>query len=508
MKYRRVMIAAPKSGSGKTMITCALLWALKDRGEKTVSFKCGPDYIDPMFHEKAMGISAGNLDTFFTDEEQTRRLFMDGAGKDTMAVLEGVMGVFDGLGGVREEGSSYHLARTTGTPIILVADVKGMGRSVIPFLAGFLAYDRERLIRGVILNRMSEGYFKIIKPLIEDELEIPVLGYFPERKELGIESRHLGLVMPDEMRDIREKLREASEQLERTVSVDLILEIARGGKELDEGEDGGLERKPGDHREEGPGREPGGRLDEEMERRLGDRQERKQEDADGKNGKRPADNKEDCSRRRQTAIRRKPVIGIARDEAFCFYYRENLRMLEEYGAELIWFSPIHDERVPDKCHGLLLGGGYPELYAGKLSENEGMRDSVRQAIKKGMPVVAECGGFMYLHEELVGRDGIRFAMAGALPVACFYTGRLVRFGYIEIEEKRSIFLPEGERIKGHEFHYYDSTDNGSGAVAIKPATGKTYSCIVENENCWMGFPHLYYPSNGGFVRKFIEKIII
>ncbi len=501
MRCRRVMIAAPKSGSGKTMITCALLKALKDRGEKVVSFKCGPDYIDPMFHEKAMGISSGNLDTFFTDREETRRLFMDEAGEAGVAVLEGVMGVFDGLGGVREEGSSSHLAQVTGTPIILVADVRGMGRSVIPLLSGFLAYDRERLIRGVILNRMSEGYFAIIKPLIEDELGIPVLGYFPERKELGIESRHLGLVMPDEMRDIREKLEAAAIQLERTVSVDRIVEIARGGNGLDEEPESRIAEIA----------RGGNGLDEEPERGPGDRQERGPEDpgsgTGGRNGRKPAGGESGCGRGRQRAVRPKPVIGVARDEAFCFYYRENLRMLEEYGAELIWFSPIRDKRVPDKCRGLLLGGGYPELYAGKLSENQGMRDSVRQAVKKGMPVVAECGGFMYLHQELVDRDGVRFAMAGALPAACFYTGRPVRFGYIEIEEKRSIFLPEGERIKGHEFHYYDSTDNGSSAVAIKPVTGKTYSCVVESENCWMGFPHLYYPSNGGFVRRLIEKMI-
>ena len=203
MKGRSVMIAAPKSGSGKTVITCALLQALKNRGEKVVSFKCGPDYIDPMFHETAMGIPSGNLDTFFTDEEQTRRLFTDGAGEDQIAVLEGVMGVYDGLGGVRKEGSSYHLAQVTGTPIILVVDAKGMGRSVIPLLSGFLAYDRDRLIGGVILNRMSEGYYNIIKPLIERELKLTVLGYVPEQKELGFESRHLGLVIPDELEDIK-----------------------------------------------------------------------------------------------------------------------------------------------------------------------------------------------------------------------------------------------------------------------------------------------------------------
>ena len=316
MKGRSVMIAAPKSGSGKTVITCALLQALKNRGEKVVSFKCGPDYIDPMFHETAMGIPSGNLDTFFTDEEQTRRLFTDGAGEDQIAVLEGVMGVYDGLGGVRKEGSSYHLAQVTGTPIVLVVDAKGMGRSVIPLLSGFLAYDRDRLIGGVILNRMSEGYYNIIKPLIERELKLTVLGYVPEQKELGFESRHLGLVMPDELEDIKGKLEKASGQLEKTVSVDGIVKLAGEGRRPD---GGGSERR-------GRGREM------------------------------------------YPALKKRPVIGVARDEAFCFYYRENLRMLEEYGAEILYFSPLHDKKVPDKCYGLLIGGGYPELYAGACGD--------------------------------------------------------------------------------------------------------------------------------------------
>lgn len=469
MNLKRIMIAAPKSGSGKTIITCALLQALKDRGEKTVSFKCGPDYIDPMFHEKAIGIPSGNLDTFFTDEEQTKKLFLDEAQEDGIAVLEGVMGVFDGLGGIREEGSSYHLAQVTGTPIILVADAKGMGRSVIPLLAGFLGYDKGHLIHGVILNRMSEGYYKVLKPLLEKELKIPVLGYFPEQKELQIESRHLGLVMPDEMEDIKEKLVKASRQLEKTVLVDRMVEIAETGKELDV--------------------------------TLGkDRRRDSEEIAGGtieSNG---------YEYRKGTAVKAKPVIGVARDEAFCFYYRENLRMLEQYGAEITYFSPLNDKRVPDQCHGILIGGGYPELYARKLSENESMRESVRQVIEKGMPVVAECGGFMYLHSRLFDKDGVTFSMAGVLPASCFYTGKLVRFGYIEIEEKKSIFLPKGEKIKGHEFHYYDSGDNGNDATAVKPVTGKTYPCIVEHEHCWMGFPHLYYPSNDAFVKAFIEKM--
>lgn len=430
----RIMIAAPKSGSGKTTVTCALLQALQERGEKTVAFKCGPDYIDPMFHKTVIGVPSYNLDTFFTGERETARLFSRHAACGGIAVMEGVMGLYDGLGGVREEGSSYHLAKVTDTPVILVADVKGMGRSVLPFLAGFLQYDTAHLIRGVILNRISRSFFETIKPLIEEKLHLSVVGFLPDQEIFRMESRHLGLVMPEEIAAVREKLSAVSEAFVETVSLPDLLEIAGGA---------GTETKP--------------------------------------------------------------VIAVARDEAFCFYYEDNLRMLEECGARLAFFSPVHDQELPEGCRGLLLGGGYPELYAETLSQNTAMRKAVRRAVESGMPVVAECGGFLYLHDTLTDKNGRKYAMAGVVQGDCFDTGKLVRFGYVELEEKARIFLPEGERIRGHEFHYYDSTNNGDGVLAEKPVTGKRYSCVIEGETCWMGFPHLYYPSNPHFAQAFVEK---
>ena len=452
MKINRIMIAAPKSGSGKTVITCALLQALKSSGKQVISFKCGPDYIDPMFHEKVIDIPAGNLDTFFTDEIQTRELFLSRASKNNFAVLEGVMGIFDGLGGVREEGSSYHLAKVTKTPIVFVIDVKGMGRSVIPFIAGFLSYDKEHLIQGVILNRISKEYYKTIKSLIEEELKIQVLGFLPDRENFHIESRHLGLILPDELEDIKEKMQHISEEFCKTVSIESIMKIAESAEEMESGE-------------------------KEQEMRA----------------------------HKKTMPKDKPIIAVAKDEAFCFYYAENIRMLEEMGADIKYFSPIHDNKLPDRCHALLFGGGYPELYAENLSANCKMRAAVKKAVENGMPVVAECGGFMYLHSALKDKEGISHEMTGVIPAVCFYTGKLVRFGYIEIREKQSYFLPESAKIKGHEFHYYDSSLNGDDAVAVKPVTGKEYSCMIEDETRFMGFPHLYYPSNPAFAEQFVKK---
>lgn len=450
MKFNRIMIAAPKSGSGKTTITCALLQILKDEGENVVSYKCGPDYIDPMFHQKVLEVPSKNLDTFFTDEEQTKQLFLDNRTEDDFTVLEGVMGLFDGLGGIRKEGSSYHLAQVTQTPIILVVDAKGMGRSVIPLIAGFLAYDKERLIKGVILNRMSKSYYEIIKPIIEQELDIKVVGYLPEVKQFQMGSRHLGLVLPDELEDIKEQLQKTSEELCKTISVEKVIQIAKDVAELD--------------------------CCEELL----------------------------YSKEAVCEVSDAPVIAVARDAAFNFYYEDNLQLLETYGAKLEFFSPLYDKKLPDRCCGILLGGGYPELYAETLIRNTDMLAAIKEAFKNEVPVVAECGGFMYLHSSLVDNEGKCYAMAGVLPGKCFYTGKLVRFGYVELREKGASWMGDMS-IKGHEFHYYDSEENGADCVAMKPASGRSYDCIITNENCWMGFPHLYYPSNPEFAKRFVEK---
>lgn len=456
MKINRFMIAAPKSGSGKTMITCALLQLLKDSGKNVSSYKCGPDYIDPMFHKKVLGVPSKNLDTFFTDEKTTVQLFLDERADGDFAVLEGVMGLYDGLGGIYEQGSSYHLAKVTQTPIILVVDAKGMGKSVLALIAGFLQYDTHHLIKGVLLNRMSKGYYDIIKPLIEKELSVKVVGYFPEQKDIGLSSRHLGLVMPDELADIKEQLDELAERLKKTIDLDMLLDIAVEAEEI---------------------------------------------------------TKTTNTEQMQIQNQNNTVnIAVAMDEAFCFYYEDNLRLLEKCGAKLQYFSPLHDTKLPDNCDALLLGGGYPELYAKELSENLSMRNSIKTAFKTGLPTVAECGGFMYLHtyihnicEEDADAQNYVFGMTGALDSECHFKGKLVRFGYIELEEKHNNFLPTDEKIRAHEFHYYDSTDNGADCIATKPATGRSYDCVISHDNYWLGFPHLYYPSNPHFAESFVRK---
>ena len=485
MKLDRVMIAAPKSGSGKTTITCALLQSLKEQGISVVSYKCGPDYIDPMFHKEVLGVPSRNLDTFFTGEEETRALLMAGRTEGELAVLEGVMGLYDGLGGIREEGSSYHLAKVTGTPIVLVVDAKGMGKSVLALIAGFLQYDTEKLIRGVILNRMPGAYYQTIKPLIERELSVAVVGYVPDQRHLELKSRPLGLVLPKEQEEVAQQIRDFAAELQKTVSIEKIREIAAEAVKLPEMSKG----------------------DSDLPYHLEDSAEEKHVYMEPVTVSIMKSNDEDKAEAREMTDddTASPLIAVARDEAFCFYYEDNLRLLEEHGARLCSFSPLQDSHLPEGCDGILLGGGYPELHLQELEQNVSMRNEIRAAMERGIPCVAECGGFMYLHETIEDQEGQQYRMTGVLPGICINKGKLVRFGYIELQEGAPSFLPEGTKIRGHEFHYYDSSHNGEDCMAVKPVTGKSYPCVIETQNWFLGFPHLYYPSNPGFAESFVEK---
>ncbi|WP_313134622.1 cobyrinate a,c-diamide synthase [Anaerocolumna sp.] len=447
MKVPRIMIAAVSSGSGKTFLTCSLLQALVDLEKKVAAFKCGPDYIDPMFHQKVIGVPSKNLDTYFTGENVTKYLLLEGAKEKNISIIEGAMGLYDGLGGIKEEASSYHLAKVTKTPIILVIDGHGMGRSVIPLISGFLQYDRSQLICGVILNNITGMFYETLKPELEAQIPVPVLGYFPKQKDIHLESRHLGLQMPHEIADLKKQVKKSADIIKTTVSIDKIMALALQAVDL------------------------------EAEEVLITPEEKN--------------------------IR----IGVARDEAFCFYYEDNLKLLQKFGAELIYFSPLRDSKLPDHVHGILLGGGYPELYAKELSENNQMKASVKEAIDNGMPSIAECGGFMYLHETMEDMEERAYSMVGAVRGRCHYTGKLVRFGYINIMEGKGNFLSKNTGIRGHEFHYYDSTVNGTSCIAQKPVSGKEWQCIHAAKSHWWGFPHLYYYSNPGYVKYYLERAL-
>lgn len=449
----RLLFAAPGSGSGKTLLTCGFLEVLKRRGLKPHSFKCGPDYIDPMFHRYVLGVPGGNLDSFFLSEEPLRRELrrvLDNEQEDgSIAVLEGVMGYYDGLGGILTAASSYEVACLTETPVILVVDAKGASLSLAALVKGFCSFREDSRIKGIILNRLSPMLFDRLGPAILKECAVPVLGYLPENTRYCLNSRHLGLFLPDEIKNLRQTIEKLAGQLEKTLDIDAMLEIA-------ERESGSLERCT----EATDGRESG--------------------------MKRP---------KKTGGIR----IGVARDAAFCFYYQENLRLMEEMGAELVYFSPLKDTCLPERISGLLLGGGYPENYAKELSKNSAMLASIRLSVLSGIPLLAECGGFLYLHRSLESSGGEEYPMAGVLDSKAYRTARLSRFGYVTLE------LPGGRTIKGHEFHYWESEDPGEDWLARKPAGGRAWPCMYQREGQIFGFPHLYYPSNPSFLEDWLLR---
>ena len=457
--FPRIMLAAPKSGSGKTLLTCGLLEVLRRRGLNPIACKCGPDYIDPMFHRYVLGIPGRNLDSFFLPAEGVRKVLVDAVREEQagIAVLEGVMGYYDGLGGTETSASSWEIAEITDTPAILVLDCKGASLSAAAMASGFLHFRKKSHIAGVILNRVSSMYYERLAAAVE-ESGLPVLGYLPESEEYRMESRHLGLFLPGEIDRLRERIGRLADQMEKSIAVDRVLEVA-------------------------------GMLPLRIENKEKEKAENESMEAESI-AKFPA-----CQEQKVTSRVR---IGVARDEAFCFYYQENFRLLEQMGAELVYFSPLRDKKIPDRVDGLLFGGGYPENYARELAKNAAMRESIRRSIAAGMPFLAECGGFLYLHRTLEGSDGKHWEMAGVYPFDAYRTNRLRRFGYVRL------LTSSGQEIHGHEFHYWESEDPGTDWEAVKPTGNRSWRCIHEKGGQIGGFPHLYYASCPDFLRKWLD----
>ncbi|MDD3169548.1 MAG: cobyrinate a,c-diamide synthase [Eubacteriales bacterium] len=450
----RIMIAAAGSGSGKTTVTCGLLQAFLNRGWKPASYKCGPDYIDPMFHSEVLGIKSRNLDLFFTDENTTNYLLCRNAGTADLAVLEGVMGYYDGLAGKSTDCSSYDLSRKTGTPVILVADCKGMSASIVALIKGFIELRKDHCIKGVILNRIPPMLYEEIKNLIEEELPIEVLGYLPVMADCRLESRHLGLVTAKEIGNLQEIITKVAAQMTASVDLDRILAIAEEAPSI---------------RFQIP----------EAIKRI----------------------------RAQTKHEAGVKIAVAMDKAFCFYYQDNLDLLAELGAELIPFSPLEEKALPSDIQGLILGGGYPELYLEQLSGNQTMLESIRGAIEGGLSCLAECGGFMYLHQWMKDRDGTRYRMAGVIEGESFPTERLTRFGYLTLTAlEDNLLCAKGTELKGHEFHYWDSTNTGHGFQAKKPLRKTSWDCMIIKGNLLAGYPHIHFYSNIEAAIEFLGKV--
>ena len=439
---KRIMIAGTNSGCGKTTITCAVLQALVNRGYNVSSFKCGPDYIDPMFHSKIIGAKSRNLDRWFCNKDTVNYLLHKNSGD--ISVIEGVMGFYDGA---NDKASSCHVALDTGTPVVIVINCKGMSMSIGAAMKGFLTFRKPNNIAGFIFNHLPESLIDMVKNLCSD-MKTEYLGRFPDCTYCKIESRHLGLVTANEINGLKEKMQRLAETAEKNILIDRIIDVSENAVTID------------------------------YVKTLV------------------------CPEFISKSIR----IAVAYDKAFCFYYEDNLDMLREMGCEIVKFSPLSDHKLPNNISGLIIGGGYPELYAEKLSENKSILEDIRCKISDGLPTIAECGGFMYLHKTLEGNDENDYNMVGAIDGRAYKTDRLQRFGYIVLTAlSDNMLCGKGLSISAHEFHYWDSTYCGSDFIAEKISGRVNYNCIHASDSLYAGFPHLYFYANSQTAITFVKK---
>lgn len=442
----RLIIGAPKSGSGKTTVVCALLQLLRQRGMKTTAFKNGPDYIDPMFHAQVLGVPSYNLDLFLFGGEAggirtARQLIARHTGNTALAVIEGAMGYYDGIAAT-SEASTYALAGAVSAPAVLVVDGKGAALSLAAQIKGLAEFRTDSHITGFIVNNVSRSVYDYFKDIWKRETGLIPLGYIPVMEDCRLSSRHLGLITADEIKNLRQIMNKLAAQAEQSIDVEGILRLARSAPELSYD----------------PVVIPSG-----------------------------------------TPVR----IAVAKDKAFCFYYEDALDLLTQMGAEIIPFSPLTDARLP-LCDGIYLGGGYPELYVQELQQNTSMRENIRKAIQQGMPCLGECGGFMYLLEQF-RQDQQTRNWAGAIKGTCAMTSGLIRFGYVTLVARQNTLLCRaGESIRAHEFHYSDSTHNGSAFTAHKALGKRSWPCIYAQGNLLAGYPHIHLWGNPKWAWNFLE----
>lgn len=459
MKIPRIVIAGTNSGCGKTTITSGIMAALTKRGLTVQPYKVGPDYIDPMFHTRITGRYSRNLDSWMLDEQVVKYLFAKNTSGADIAVIEGVMGMYDGFGARSKVGSTAHVSTILEAPVILVLNVQGMSLSAAAMVDGFRRFDNRVDIQGVILNNISsEAHYSLMKDIIESNAGLRVVGYLPRSNKYALESRHLGLVTSSEVENLNGKLDALVEQVEKTLDLSLLLEIAQQAEEF-AAVPNPLTALP---------------VCESGEKGF--------------------------------------KIAVAMDKAFNFYYRDNLELLETLGAELKFFSPLEDTALPDGVKGLYIGGGYPEVWARKLAENSSMQNSIREQIQKGLPTYAECGGFMYLTESIRDREGNCHSMVGVIPGGCEMTSSLKRFGYVEVEAlEESVICKPGYKIRAHEFHY--STAQIPETVSscyrvVKKREGRpdtTWACGYKAHQVMAGYPHLHFCSNPEFAVEFVRS---
>lgn len=433
----RIMISGTNSGCGKTTVVCAVLQALADRGENICSFKCGPDYIDPLIHKKVIGVDTHNLDSCFCTKDTLNYLIDRQSDKKT--IIEGVMGFYDGING---RHSSYTISCDTNTPVVIVIDCKGMSESIAAVMKGFLTYKEPNNIVGFIFNRLPESLVPDVENMC-DKMNVRYFGRFPDLRDISIKSRHLGLAA-DDIDELRKKIKLMGALAQEHIDLEDLFKYSIDLPEY----------------------------------------------------KFTVPN----------IITKKTIrIVLSSDDAFCFWYHENTELLTFLGCEIVMFSPLHDKRLPKDINGIILTGGYPELYAKELSENHSMLSEIKNTLISGIPAIAECGGFMYLHDEIEDAKGDFYPMVGSIKGRCFKRDKLSRFGYIRLTAKSdNLICKSGESLKAHEFHYWESNNNGDDFICARIKNGKEYNGVHSSKVLYAGFPHLYFYSNIDIAVNFVK----
>lgn len=449
--YPRIIIAGTHSGAGKTSVTLALLSALARAGKRTQAFKIGPDYIDPSYHTAVTGRHSRNLDAWMLGPDAIKQIFTSAMRGADIGVIEGVMGLFDGLG-TSETASTAEMAKTLKAPVLLVIDGHGLSRSSAAMALGYKHFDRKVKVAGVILNNVSgERHAKLLEDAIESHAKIPVLGFLPRDPAIQVPERHLGLVTASEQGPLKELKEKLGELALRHFKMDRIVQLAHQAPRL--------------HWPSFAEAPKGG-----------------------------------------TSVCR---IGVAQDAAFSFYYRDNLELLEKLGAEIVPFSPLRDRQAPDVA-ALYFGGGFPEVYAAQLEANGRLRADLKGKIAAGLPVYAECGGLMYLSEAIGDAKGKARRMVGTIPGKVIMTPRLQNFGYAQATVRRKTILAEaGDAIRGHEFHYSrraeELPDSNAAYEIRKLRTGNTRLEGFASENVLATYFHINFLSNPSWARRFVES---
>jgi len=444
----RIVIAGTHSGVGKTTIATGVMAALRARGLDVQPFKVGPDYIDPSYHRLATGLPSRNLDSWMLSPEAMSELFLRAARRADIAVIEGVMGLYDGHSGRDDAGSTAEVARLLKSPVILIIDAAKMARSAAAVALGYVNFDPGLDLSGFIINNIgSERHYGWVREAIEETTSIPVLGYLPRDAALDMPERHLGLIPAVEKGDsgFIEPLRR---QMDRTIDIDRLIEIAQK-----------VEPPPG---------EPSGSI------------------------LFPA-----------SPVAPRVNIAYACDEAFSFYYQDSLDLLEAWGALLLPFSPLQDTALPRETQGIYIGGGFPEVYAGRLSQNQSLMAAIREAAGRGTPVYGECGGLMYLSEGITDFEGNRYPMAGLVPGWSMMKSRLTRMGYVEVETVRdNILAPKGTRLRGHEFHWSE-LENELTPTAYRLVHPEERTEGYSRDNVLASYVHLHFGTDPALARNFV-----